>query len=138
MLFRSREIASNVEANIVVKPSYGLTEEQMLDMLKSGFGSAESDKQARALAEVKVEAQSLILAIQAALNQDSHLLSDSESKAIETQLNALVQLNQGQDGDAIRHATEALNAATEDFAAKRMDASVSRALAGKNLENLNL
>ncbi len=134
----AREIASNVEANIVVKPSYGLTEEQMLDMLKSGFGSAESDKQARALAEVKVEAQSLILAIQAALNQDSHLLSDSESKAIETQLNALVQLNQGQDGDAIHHATEALNAATEDFAAKRMDASVSRALAGKNLENLNL
>ena len=134
----AREIASNVEANIVVKPSYGLTEEQMLDMLKSGFGSAESDKQARALAEVKVEAQSLILAIQAALNQDSYLLSNEENKAIETQLNALVQLNQGQDGDAIHHATEALNAATEDFAAKRMDASVRRALAGKNLENLNL
>ena len=110
----------------------------MLFRSKSGFGAAEADKQARALAEVKVEAQSLILAIQAALNQDSHLLSDSESKAIETQLNALVQLNQGQDGDAIHHATEALNAATEDFAAKRMDASVSRALAGKNLENLNL
>ncbi len=134
----ARETSTNIEANIVVKPSYGLSEEQMLEMLKSSFGAAESDKQARALAEVKVEAQSLILAIQAALSQDSHLLSDSESKAIATQLNALAQLNQGQDGDAIHHATEALNAATEDFAAKRMDASVSRALAGKNLENLNL
>ena len=134
----AREITSNVEANIVVKPSYGLSDEQMLEMLKSGFGSAESDKQARALAEVKVEAKSLILAIQAALYQDSHLLSDEESKAIETQLSALVQLNQGQDANVIHHATEALNTATEDFAAKRMDASVSRALAGKSLENLNL
>jgi len=134
----AREITSNVEANIVVKPSYGLSDEQMLEMLKSGFGSAESDKQARALAEVKVEAKSLIMAIQAALNQDSHLLSDEESKAIETQLSALVQLNQGQDANVIHHATEALNTATEDFAAKRMDASISRALAGKSLENLNL
>lgn len=134
----AREIASNVEANIVVKPSYGLSDEQMLEMLKSGFGSAESDKQARALAEVKVEAQSLILAIQAALKLDAHLLSDEERTAIETQLNALVQLNQGQDADVIHHATEALNTATEEFAAKRMDASVSRALAGKNLEDLNL
>ena len=134
----AREIASNVEANIIVKPSYGLSEEQMLDMLKSGFGAAEADKQARALAEVKVEAQSLILAIQAALKQDAHLLSDEERTAIETQLSALEQLNLSQNADVIHQATEALNAATEDFAAKRMDASVSHALAGKNLENLNL
>lgn len=134
----AREIASNVEANIIVKPSYGLSEEQMLDMLKSGFGAAEADKQARALAEVKVEAQSLILAIQAALKLDAHLLSDEERTAIETQLSALEQLNLSQNADVIHQATEALNAATEDFAAKRMDASVSHALAGKSLENLNL
>lgn len=134
----AREIASNVEANIIVKPSYGLSEEQMLDMLKSGFGAAEADKQARALAEVKVEAQSLILAIQAAVKLDAHLLSDEERTAIETQLSALEQLNLSQNADVIHQATEALNAATEDFAAKRMDASVSHALAGKSLENLNL
>jgi molecular chaperone HscA len=134
----AREIASNVEANIIVKPSYGLSEEQMLDMLKSGFGAAEADKQARALAEVKVEAQSLILAIQAALKLDAHLLSDEERTAIDTQLSALEQLNLSQNADVIHQATEALNAATEDFAAKRMDASVSHALAGKSLENLNL
>lgn len=134
----AREIASNVEANIIVKPSYGLSEDQMLDMLKSGFGAAEADKQARALAEVKVEAQSLILAIQAAVKLDAHLLSDEERTAIETQLSALEQLNLSQNADVIHRATEALNAATEDFAAKRMDASVSHALAGKSLENLNL
>lgn len=134
----AREIASNVEANIIVKPSYGLSEDQMLDMLKSGFGAAEADKQARALAEVKVEAQSLILAIQAAVKLDAHLLSDEERTAIETQLSALEQLNLSQNADVIHQATEALNAATEDFAAKRMDASVSHALAGKSLENLNL
>ena len=134
----AREIASNVEANIVVKPSYGLSEEQMLEMLKSGFGAAESDKAARMLNEAKVDALSLTLAIKAALQQDAHLLSAAEAESIQTQLAAFEQLTLGDDAHAIHQATEALNTATEDFAAKRMDASVSRALAGKNLENLNL
>ena len=134
----AREIASNVEANIVVKPSYGLSEEQMLEMLKSGFGAAESDKNARMLNEAKVDALSLTLAIKAALQQDAHLLSTTELQSIQTQLATFEQLTLGDDAHAIHQATEALNVATEDFAAKRMDASVSRALAGKNLEDLNL
>ncbi len=132
------ETSTNIEASIVVKPSYGLSEEQMLAMLQSSFGAAESDKNARMLGEAKVEAQSLILAIHAALQQDSHLLIETERKAIEAQLHTLEQLNQGQDADAIHQATEALNIATEAFAAKRMDASVSRALAGKNLDSLEI
>jgi molecular chaperone HscA len=134
----AREIASNVEANIVVKPSYGLSEEQMLAMLKSSFGAAESDKNARMLNEAKVDALSLTLAIKAALQQDAHLLSAAELEKIQTQLVAFEQLTQGNDAQAIHQATEALNAATEDFAAKRMDASVSRALAGKNLNTLEI
>ncbi len=134
----AREIASNVEANIVVKPSYGLSEEQMLEMLKSSFGAAESDKNARMLNEAKVDALSLTLAIKAALQQDAHLLSAAEAKKIQTQLAAFEQLTLGDDAHAIHQATEALNTATEDFAARRMDASVSRALAGKNLEQLDL
>lgn len=134
----ARETSTNIEANIVVKPSYGLSEEQMLAMLQSSFGAAETDKNARMLGEAKVEAQSLILAIHAALQQDSHLLNETERKAIEAQLRALEQLNQGQDANAIHQATEALNIATEAFAAKRMDASVSRALAGKNLDSLEI
>ena len=133
----AREIASNVEANIIVKPSYGLSDEQMLAMLKSSFGAAESDKNARLLNEAKVDAQSLIQAIKAALQQDAHLLSAAETQSIQTQLTEFEQLLTGNNAHAIHQATEALNTATEDFAAKRMDASVSRALAGKNVESLD-
>ena len=133
----AREATTNIEANITVKPSYGLSEVQMLDMLKSSFGAAESDKQARMLNEAKVDATSLMQAIKAALQQDAHLLSATELHVIQTQLVEFEQLTQGDDADAIHQATEALNTATENFAAKRMDASVSRALTGKSLENLN-
>ena len=134
----ARETSTNIEANIVVKPSYGLSEEQMLAMLQSSFGAAESDKAARMLNEAKVDGLSLTQAIKAALQQDAHLLNAAELQAIQTQLAAFEQLMQGDDAHVIHQATEALNTATEAFAAKRMDVSVSRALAGKNLEDLNL
>ena len=138
----ARETTSNIEANIVVKPSYGLSEEQILAMLKSSFDAAETDKQARALAEAKVDATSLLTAIQAALDKDASLLHTKEKQTIITQMDALqALLNAGSsDGltDTIKHATEVLNTATEDFAAKRMDVSVSRALAGKNIDAVNL
>ncbi len=138
----ARETTANVEANIVVKPSYGLSEEQILSMLQSSFGAAESDKNARLLAEAKVDAESLLAAIKAALEQDGHLLNRLEKEQIKAKIDALEANIHGGVGDAsaedIRKATEALNAATEDFAAKRMDASVSRALAGKNIDAVNL
>ena len=143
----AREIASNVQANIVVKPSYGLSEEQILAMLKSGFSAVEADKLARALAEAKVEAESLLAAIEIALQQDGHLLSLNETKAIQVKIDALKNMTLQSNihaasraglTDEIHTATEDLNTATEDFAAKRMDKSVSLALAGRNVENLNL
>lgn len=134
----AREMTTNIEANIVVKPSYGLSEEQILTMLQSSFGAAETDKQARALAEAKVEATGLILAIEAALQQDSHLLTDAEKFAILEALSQLKTLVEGVDHHAIHQATEGLNVATESFAAKRMDASVSRALTGKDVAQLDL
>ena len=134
----AREMTSKIEANIVVKPSYGLSEEQILTMLKSGFGAAEADKEARALAEAKVDAKSLLLAIKAALAQDAHLLSKEDITVIKAQLNTLQNMMQSSDTDAIHTATETLNLATEAFAAKRMDASVSRALAGRDVNELNL
>jgi len=134
----ARETASNVEANIVVKPSYGLTEEQMLSMLKSSFEAAETDKQARALAEAKVEAESLLSAIEVALNKDGNLLNSQEKQQIKDKIDALqANIHQG-DSHAIHEATEALNTVTEDFAAKRMDVSVNRALSGKNIDAVNL
>jgi molecular chaperone HscA len=140
----AREIASNVEANIVVKPSYGLSEEQILAMLKSGFGAAETDKQARALAEAKVDAESLLEAIKNALKKDGDLLNKQEKQEIKAKIDALEAIITHTNGhadttsDTIIKATEALNIATEDFAARRMDASVQHALAGKKLGSLEI
>jgi molecular chaperone HscA len=135
----AREQTSGVESNITVKPSYGLNEDQITSMLRDSFGAAESDKAARMLREATVDAQRLIEAIQAALAEDgATLLTQAERDSIQAHLDALHSLCQGSDSLAIKHGTEALNQATEDFAAKRMDASVQKALAGKNLDSLEL
>ncbi|MBF4991538.1 Fe-S protein assembly chaperone HscA [Methylophilus sp. QUAN] len=135
----AREQTNSVEANITVKPSYGLNEDQITSMLKDSFGAAESDKAARMLREAVVDAQRLIEAIQAALAEDGDtLLSADERQQIQTHIDALLALCQGTDSHAVKQASDALNHATEDFAAKRMDASVQKALAGKNLDSLEL
>lgn len=135
----AREQTSGVEANITVKPSYGLSEDQITSMLKDSFGAAESDKVARMLREAIVDAQRLAEAIEAALAEDGDaLLTQEERTAIQVHLDALRDVCQGTDSQAIKHGTEALNHATEAFAAKRMDASVQKALAGKNLDSLEL
>jgi len=141
------ESTSNIEANIVVKPSYGLSEEQILNMLQSGFGAAEADKQARALQEAKVDAESLLLAIKAALAQDGDLLNAEEKAEINAKMDALTNLTLEANihapsraglADEIHAETEALNRATEAFAAKRMDKSVNLALAGQDLNTLEI
>ncbi|MFT6393758.1 MAG: molecular chaperone HscA [Methylophilaceae bacterium] len=134
----AREETKGIEANITVKPSYGLSDDEITNMLKSSFGSAETDKQARALAEAKVDAMSLVSAINIALEQDGHLLSTEEKGPINSAITRLEDLLNNEDNHAIHDATEALNTATEQFAAKRMDVSVSRALAGKNINGVNL
>lgn len=135
----AREQTNGVEANITVKPSYGLNEDQITSMLKDSFGAAESDKAARMLREAVVDAQRLIEAIQAALAEDGDtLLNANERQQIQTHIDALLALCQGTDSHAVKQASDALNHATEDFAAKRMDASVQKALAGKNLDSLEL
>lgn len=135
----AREQTSGVEANVVVKPSYGLSEDTITGMLQSSFKAAESDKQARALREAIVDAERLIEAIQMALTQDGEkLLSTEEQQMIQASIQALQTLCQGQDSHAIHQASEALNHATETFAARRMDASVKQALAGQDLNSLEL
>ena len=134
----AREQSSGVVADIVVKPSYGLTEDEITNMLKSSFGAAEDDKKARALREAIVDAERLIEAILAALLQDGNLLNEIERKAIETQIQSLKAVCSSEDSSAIHKAVDALNMATEAFAAKRMDASVRKALAGQELDKLKL
>ena len=134
----ARETSSNVEANITVKPSYGLTEDEIIDMLKASFNSAEADKKARMLAEARVDAGAIIEAVAAALATDSALISPQEKLAIESEIQRLSAIKETQDADAIHQASETLNQATEAFAAARMDASISRAFAGKDLDSINL
>lgn len=134
----ARETTSNVEANITVKPSYGLSEEEITNMLKASFTSADADKKARMLAEARVDASAIIEAVNAALTADSALISTEEKMMIETEMAKLKTIAATEDADAIHQAVEALNHATEAFAAARMDASVKRALSGKQLNTLDL
>lgn len=134
----ARETSSNVEANITVKPSYGLSEDEITNMLKASFSSAEADKKARMLAEARVDASAIIEAVNAALATDSALISAEEISKIETEIETLKAVAATEDADAIHAAVEALNQVTEAFAAARMDASVKQALSGKELNTLDL
>ncbi|OZA05035.1 MAG: Fe-S protein assembly chaperone HscA [Methylophilaceae bacterium 17-44-8] len=135
----AREQTNGVEANVVVKPAYGLSEDAIMTMLQSSFSAAESDKQARALREAIVDAERLMDAIVVALAKDgAALLTAEEQQDILAQIQALKTLCQGQDSHAVHQASEALNHATEAFAARRMDVSVKQALAGQDLNTLEL
>lgn len=134
----AREQTSGVEAHVMVKPSYGLNEAEIARMLSNSHSAAESDKQARALTEAQVDANALISATQAALETDGTLLNETEKQQIRTKIDALQASIHAASSDAIRKDTEALNRATETFAARRMDVSIKRALAGKDLDSINL
>lgn len=135
----AREQTSGVESSITVKPSYGLSEDEIFDMLQASFSSAEEDKRARALREAQIDARQLLEAIAAALIQDGEKLLDARERAdIQANMDKLQALLQGNDSQAIHEAAEALNRASETFAARRMDASVKRALAGKKLNSLEM
>jgi len=130
------ETTSNVRADIVVKPSYGLGDGEIATMLQSAFAAANTDMQARALAEARVDAQALVDALNAALTADRALLSDSEHAALGSQIAHLKQLGEGSDHRAIVRATEALNVASTDFAGRRMDRAVREALTGRHVTQI--
>lgn len=132
----ARELRSGVEAAIVVKPSYGLGDDEVARMLQDSFASADIDMQSRALREEQVEAERMILATQSALEHDGNLLSADERAAIDVLLQRVRVQAQGTDHVAIRAAVAALAHGTEDFAARRMDRSVRSALAGKKLDEI--
>jgi molecular chaperone HscA len=133
----AREAHSGVEASITVKPSYGLSDDEIAKMLQESFTSADVDMQLRALREEQVEAERIVLATQAALDADSELLSEEERADIRKLLDDVRAKAHGDDHDAIKSAVEALARGTEDFAARRMDRSVRIALAGKKLDEVS-
>ena len=133
----AREETTGVEATITVKPSYGLSDGEIARMLQDSFTHATDDMQARALAEVQVEADQIAAATQSALAIDGALLSDEERAAIDAELEQLAEARRGSDHLALRAAVESLNRATDDFASRRMDRSVAQALTGKRVDALS-
>ena len=132
----AREATSGREASVIVKPSYGLADADVERMLRDSFEHAKTDMHARALAEQRVEGERLIEATRSALQADGALLSLQEKDLIEEKIKSLQSLFAGADHRAIKQAAEALNRATAEFAARRMDEGIRRALAGRKISSL--
>ncbi|WP_243020749.1 Fe-S protein assembly chaperone HscA [Simplicispira sedimenti] len=132
----AKEQTSGVEARVDVKPSYGLSDEQIARMLQESFATAQQDIQARALAEARVEADRMLLATQSALDADGDLLSDDERTHIDALMQALRLQAAVADAPALEAATQALAKGTEAFAAQRMNRGIRKALAGQNVRTL--
>ena len=130
------EKTTGAEASVAVKPSYGLADADIERMLRDSVDHATDDVYARALAEQRVDAQRLLEATRSALAADEALLSDEERESIRAAMASVERLLPGTDHRAIKKAIEALNHATEDFAARRMDEGIKRALAGRKIGSL--
>ena len=132
----AREASSGVQAHVEVRPSYGLDDAQIADMLRSAFSHADTDAASRALREEQVEAERLLDATRTAMQADSDLLEADERDAIHAAMAGLAQAARGGDHLAIRDAIGQLARATEPFAAQRMNRSIQRALSGRSIDSL--
>jgi len=132
----AKEQSTGVEASVTVKPSYGLTDAQIADMLQAGFSSAEQDMQARALREAQVDAQRMLEAVASAVAQDGDLLSAHERAEIDQVMDQLRTTCGGTDREELLARTKRLAGLTDDFAARRMDRAVQRALAGQTIDGV--
>ena len=133
---KAKELSTGIESSIEVKPSYGLEDHQIQQMLESSFSSAEEDKESRALAEIRVDGQQIIAMIGSALEQDKNLLNPNEIDHIHVRVHELTKALATSDRALIEEKTKLLNEATAAFAAKRMDHSISKALTGKTINTL--
>ncbi|MGL5163250.1 MAG: Hsp70 family protein, partial [Plesiomonas shigelloides] len=130
------EKSTGVQSSIQVKPSYGLTDDEIVGMLRDSMANAEQDMQARMLAEQQVEADRVAESLSVALEKDAALLSAAELATIEQALGALRTARQGDCADDIEAAIKAVDAATQEFAARRMDESIRRALTGHSVDEM--
>ena len=130
------EKTTGVQSSIQVKPSYGLTDDEIANMLKASMENAKKDIQARLLAEQRVEAERVLESVRSALAQDYDLLDDDELSAVKNAIISLEQLKQQDDSLAIKQGIKALDLATQEFAARRMDKSIRTALAGHSVDDI--
>jgi molecular chaperone HscA len=131
------EDTTGIEAEVAVKPSYGIDEEEMAQMLYDSMKHAKDDMEVRLLAESRVEAGRNLNAVSAALSNDGHLLSAAEFNEIKAVVQQLEEATKGDDRDAITAASEQLEQATKAFAEKRMDRGIRSALRGVDVDALD-
>jgi molecular chaperone HscA len=132
----ARETGTGVQAAITVKPSYGLTDAEIARMLQESFAHASDDMNARALAEAQVEADRIVAATESAIAHDGDLLDAAERESIAGLIARVREARAGSDRARLTATVEALNRGTEAFAARRMDRSVARALAGRRVDTV--
>ena len=130
----AREENSGTEASVDVKPSYGLTDDEIESMLRASIEHAEEDMIARALREEQVEADRVVEALDAAITADGELLTDEERSSIAAARERLVEARGGNDADAIKKAISSLEKASEDFVARRMNTSIRKAMQGHAID----
>ncbi|HFQ8181593.1 TPA: Fe-S protein assembly chaperone HscA [Klebsiella aerogenes] len=130
------EKSTGVEASIQVKPSYGLTDGEIANMIKDSMSYAEQDIQARMLAEQKVEAARVLESLESALAADAALLSAAERQVIDAAAEQVRTAAAGEDADAIKEAIKNIDTQTQEFAARRMDQSVCAALKGQSVDEV--
>lgn len=132
----ARELTTGAESSVTVKPSYGLSDEDIVRMLREGNSAAAEDKAARDLREAQVEAKRIVESTVSALTEDHDLLSAEEEDAIRSLVARTLELSEGNDAEAIKASMEALSKGTERFAELRMDRSIRRALAGQSVNDI--
>ncbi|MCR6632346.1 MAG: Hsp70 family protein [Magnetospirillum sp.] len=133
----AKELTTEVEQQVAVKPSYGLSEDEMANMLRASLENARDDMAQRLLAEAVVEAKRSALAVRSALGVDADLLSEDERQGIDAALKRVDEACAGTDRDAVNAAVEQLELATKSFAEKRMDRGIRQALAGVSVDRLD-
>ncbi len=132
----AKEQISGVQARIDVKPSYGLSDDEIARMLQDSFSTAQQDMASRALAEARVDADRMVLAVKTALSADADLLRSNERAQIDSLIVGLTDARENGDAATIEAATQVLAKGTEAFAAERMNRGIQQALAGKNIESV--
>ena len=134
----AREQTTGVESSITVKPSYGLSDDEIAGMLKDSMAHAKDDAMARALREAQVEAERMIEATEAALAEDAHLLNDAEIARITATITKLKELAQGENRRQINIAMDDLGFETQEFAHRRMDQNIKKVLSGRKVDDIRV
>jgi molecular chaperone HscA len=132
----AQETSTGVMASVQVKPSYGLTDGEIAQMLQDAYAHAKDDMQARALRERQVDLQQLLESLSQALAVDGDLLSDEERAQLDQEMQAARSVCGGQQMEALKQAMDSLTRLSEPFAARRMDRAVSLALTGQSIDQL--